>query len=1695
MKNAMARRSFSSSIREIQSKKRYEVAFDRSRMFAPVADRLEERLLLDRKQVAAILPQAAEIVRFRTRQADRSLEILATSGADKVEIGRNARGMLTVTVNGRLYSSDQRDRGSFDRRLAGLRPQSVQSVLLSGDDPFDTVILSTTLGGSRTAAEVRSQSVTIATPVIQSGVMRIDAQSITISAPVQAESIVLSAKGLLNIESGGSLKASRSIELKADRLIQAGGIEASAVSLAVNTAIRSGTILAPGGSVEVRFAENYVATQAAAIDVSSAIGSGGSIRIDGGLSGHFFSSGMLQAKGGSAGGEIRASGKDVVWVGGGADASGAVAGGLVHIGGGWQGGDSTMTPAGSLAASPDTRFSADGAVTGGTVVLWSEESTKNLARISAKGAAGGAVEISSKADLIHGGVVDVGPGGRLLLDPKNIVIADNVMGGVPMFELVNPTPNANDNFGNAIIPLSSGNVVVTDPGDDSVATNAGAVFLYDGTTGALIGALTGSSANDQIGGSGVTALTNGNYVVPSSSWDNGSTLNVGAVTWGSGISGVSGAVSASNSLVGTTASDQVGIGGVTALSNGNYVVSSYYWDNSPATDVGAVTWGDGAAGTKGAVSVANSLVGSTTFDQVGLVVTALSNGNYVVRSYNWDKGGVINAGAVTWCIGTAATVGSVSVSNSLTGSTTSDQVGFGGLTELSNGNYVVINYYWDNGGFTDVGAVTWCSGVSVTSSAVSASNSFIGSKVNDQVGIGGVTALSNGNYVVRSYAWDFGGIVDAGAVTWGNGTTGSSGAVSDSNSLVGSSAFDQVGSQSVAGLANGNYVVLSPQWDNGATTNVGAATWADGTVGISGTISSSNSLIGSASSDQVGNAGIRELTSGNYVVISQAWNGSRGAVTWANGGAGITGVVSSSNSLVGSTAFDSVGGVVALTNGQYVVVSPSWDNGAVSNVGAVTWGNGTTGISGAVSVSNSLVGSTASDQVGNGGVTALTNGHYIVSSTAWDNGAIVDAGAVTWVNGTAGTIGTVSVSNSLYGSTASDQVGSGVTALSGGNYVVRSPNWDNGAIANAGAVTFASGTTGTSAAVSSTNSLVGSTSLDQIGFTGLTVLSSGGYLVRSQYWDNGANLDSGALTWLAGTSGAALTGLAGGTLSTENSIAGIGSNAPVEDKVTGTYVIRRSTGGGAVYVGLATPLPNGVTFASTSRATSNMSPAFVAASLSAGTATTLQANGDIALSNALTANNPGGAGGTLTLSAGRSVNFAASVTTDNGGLSVIANAPAASGVVDSQRDAGAASVVVISGVTIDAGNGAVALSTGAATGLTNRTSGGVTIAGTVSGGSVSIATADSGSGTPAVALSGSILSNGAGGIAVNSAGPVNFGINGTLASSASSAAIAVTGSAISLRNAISTNNGNATFTGPVTIAGTFVATTGSGILAFANGLSVSSLAVTFESTVAATVARTLSLNGGVILANTGGVSVGSSGLLTGHGLITGPVTVAGRLAPGSGDSETGNGLLNFASGSLALAATSVVSMNGISKSAFDKVLSSGASLAGAVLSLDLSNVSLNPGDSITLIDNVSGSAISGTFAGMAQGALFTANGNTMQISYLGGDGNDVTVTKVGDITADFSVARSGFFYVIANDTYRQTITLTNLTPSVKKPKSLKFVGLPAEVRVVGGTQSGSDWYLNVEDASVPSGGALGLPVYFEVPSGRAFNYSLEVLGG
>ena len=55
---------------------------------------------------------------------------------------------------------------------------------------------------------------------------------------------------------------------------------------------------------------------------------------------------------------------------------------------------------------------------------------------------------------------------------------------------------------------------------------------------------------------------------------------------------------------------------------------------------------------------------------------------------------------------------------------------------------------------------------------------------------------------------------------------------------------------------------------------------------------------------------------------------------------------------------------------------------------------------------------------------------------------------------------------------------------------------------------------------------------------------------------------------------------------------------------------------------------------------------------------------------------------------------------------------------------------------------------------------------------------------------------------------------------------------------------------------------------------------------------------------------------------------------------------------------------------------------------------LTQGMVLTLIRNTSADPVSGTFSNLPDGAIVTINGNNLQASYEGGDGNDLTLTAV-----------------------------------------------------------------------------------------------------
>jgi trimeric autotransporter adhesin len=1184
-------------------------------------------------------------------------------------------------------------------------------------------------------------------------------------------------------EKGGAVNVQADTLLHSGTILADGETEGGAVTVNAKKIQQSGTIQAEGvngsgGEIDIDFVDNYIATQASKLSATGNDADGGSISVNGGATGRLFTSGEIDASSSNGiGGSLELLGEEVLLVAARLDASGDNGGGSIYVGGDFQG-QGTVPLSNSTTVTGATTINADANQNGngGEVVVWSEGDTSFFGTVTARGGSvsgnGGTIEVSGKGNLAIGGTTDAsaanGVKGTLLLDPKNIVVDDS-SGGLPFFDLTDPNANG-ASYGDTIATLANGNIVVLDIDDDFGASAAGAVYLYDGATGALINTVTGTSANDQIGsGQGITELTGGDFVISSPNWDNGGTADAGAVTVISGtlgttVTGAGTTVTTSNSLHGTTASDQVGIGAVVALSTGNFGVISAFWDgsvvNAGAATLVSGTTGQAIADSSFVVSTSNSVHGTTANDQIGNnSLIALTNGNFVVTSQTWD-GAAVDVGAATLVDGTTGRALAdssfvVSTSNSIHGTTASDQVGRGNITELTGGNYVVISQDWDNGGTANVGAVT---------------------------------------------------LVDA---STGAAFTGGSYTVSTTNSLHGSTASDAVGDQGVYALTNGNYVVASEFWD-GVATDTGAATWGNGTTGIVGAVTSSNSIVGSTSGDRIARH-ITVLTNGNFSIRSEFWKGvvtDGGAVTWGDGTTGHTlnGIfeaVSATNSLVGTTASDHAGlhGIQALTNGNYVVASATWDSPSDVDAGAVTWMNGTTGLTttggiGAITTSNSLHGTTVNDQAGLGGITALTNGNYVVGSNMWD-GPVTDSGALTLVNGSGANAGAaladslfvISTSNSLYGTTASDQVGVGTSReLSNGNYVFSSINWDNGGTTDAGAVTLIDGSTGRglldgSFVVSANNSLVGT--------------SAGAGTVRLE------------------------------TDSTNNSIV-----AQFQDNTTNRIRVA--------------PL-NDPTFALASGDTYTIHSGFITNTLDGGTAVILQASNDITINSAIIANNSGGAGGDLTLQAGRSVLINANITTDDGNLIIIANDLLANGVIDAQRDSGAAAITMGAATTLNTGSGNLTITLRDGAGKTNSTSGLITIETLTSTGTVAI------SGTNGVLFNQSL--SGLGTMTVE--GDSNNSSDGTDSITiAAGLSIASTGS-ITL---------DAT-TGGITLAGgaTFSATSG---MTVNDTLSISTGTAIFSS---ATSINDLALSGGALQAD-GDVSVTNGFAWSGSADISGSET-------------------------------------------------------------------------------------------------------------------------------------------------------------------------------------------------------------------------------
>lgn len=214
----------------------------------------------------------------------------------------------------------------------------------------------------------------------------------------------------------------------------------------------SGRIEAEGGRVilqaaTARDAVRRLVNMSGVIVARSVSGRDGSVLLDAGAGASAQVSGLIDVSGDLDGGRVDVTGGEVSLAGASLLATGARHGGLVRVGGMFQGGQPAnpataadahryTTDFGdlpSLAAARTTttdaasRIDVSGGAGSGAVVLWSSEHTDQHGAILAPG---GAVEVSSKAllstDLAK---VSVGRGGVLLLDPQDLDVLDG-FGGV-----------------------------------------------------------------------------------------------------------------------------------------------------------------------------------------------------------------------------------------------------------------------------------------------------------------------------------------------------------------------------------------------------------------------------------------------------------------------------------------------------------------------------------------------------------------------------------------------------------------------------------------------------------------------------------------------------------------------------------------------------------------------------------------------------------------------------------------------------------------------------------------------------------------------------------------------------------------------------------------------------------------------------------------------------------------------------------------------------------------------------------------------------------------------------------------------------------------------------------------------------------------------------------------------------------------
>jgi hypothetical protein len=108
----------------------------------------------------------------------------------------------------------------------------------------------------------------------------------------------------------------------------------------------------------------------------------------------------------------------------------------------------------------------------------------------------------------------------------------------------------------------------------------------------------------------------------------------------------------------------------------------------------------------------------------------------------------------------------------------------------------------------------------------------------------------------------------------------------------------------------------------------------------------------------------------------------------------------------------------------------------------------------------------------------------------------------------------------------------------------------------------------------------------------------------------------------------------------------------------------------------------------------------------------------------------------------------------------------------------------------------------------------------------------------------------------------------------------------------------------------------------------------------------------------------------------------------------GDGAGTLHSGNISLDAATTLTIELVSAVSADRLAVTGSvSLGGAALAATAGFApSTTASTTFTIVENDGADVVTGTFAGLAEGAVATIAGRSVRVSYVGGDGNDVTLT-------------------------------------------------------------------------------------------------------